>query len=379
MTTLYLVQANLLNQIRITEESSRGNLVFFDVQEDQGPGVDSLIRAASVELLQRTPIVTMRVAALNGRDVQRDRPLNRPLGDRNARGAQGPGGTGGATDSAGRPAGWAERREYRSTYRDSLFTAEKLIAGKWFGQSKPRTGEPNDEVSLEVSIAADLNVTIGDVIVWDVQGARVPTRVTSLREVNWARFEPNFYAVFPSSVLAKAPQTFVVLANASESAVMGIQRDIVKRFPNVASVDLTLIRKTVSEISSRATTAIQFMTLFSLAMGIPVLFSAVAATRRDRVREGVLLKTLGATKRQIGRILLSEYALLGLLGSLTGLVLAVGGAWALMRWVFERPFAPALAQAGGIALAMLALAISIGLLSGRDVFKETAMTALRES
>ena len=95
-------------------------------------------------------------------------------------------------------------------------------------------------------------------------------------------------------------------------------------------------------------------------------------------REGVLLKTLGATRRQIGRILLSEYALLGVLGAATGMVLAIGGAWAIMRWVFERPFEPALAAAASIALAMLVLAVSIGLLSGRDVFKETAMTALRE-
>jgi putative ABC transport system permease protein len=113
-------------------------------------------------------------------------------------------------------------------------------------------------------------------------------------------------------------------------------------------------------------------------MGIPVLFSAVSATRRDRIREGVLLKTLGATRHQIGRILLSEYTLLGLLGAATGMVLAMGGAWAIMKWVFERPFEPALAQAAGIAAAMLTLAVTIGLLSGRDVFKETPMTALRE-
>ena len=216
-------------------------------------------------------------------------------------------------------------------------------------------------------------------LAWDVQGAKVETRITSLREVNWARFETNFYAVFPAKALAEAPQTFVVLAAAPEGPAVGeVQRAVVSRFPNVASIDLTLIRKTISEISRRATLAIQFLTLFSLAMGIPVLFSAVAATRRERVREGVLLKTLGATRRQIGRILLSEYALLGLLGALSGIVLSMGGAWAIMRWVFDRPFAPALGEAAGIGAAMLLMAVGIGFLSGRDVFKETAMTALRE-
>ena len=126
------------------------------------------------------------------------------------------------------------------------------------------------------------------------------------------------------------------------------------------------------------TLTVRFLALFSLAMGIPVLFSAVAATRRDRLREGVLLKTLGATRAQIARILLAEYALLGLLGSLTGMVLAIGGAWGLVTFVFEGTFTLAALPALGIAAAMSALAISIGLLTGRDVFRETPMAALRE-
>jgi putative ABC transport system permease protein len=396
VTTLYLVQSNLLAQIRLTEEASRGNLILFDVQSDQVDGVDSIVRASQQTLLQRVPIVTMRIAEINGRvAVAREAADSAAgLGPRaqNSTGAPDSAGGGTPASSADRarrggprgggrngPGGWALRREYRSTYRDTLFAAEKLVLGKWFGETRPGPGAPAEEVSLESSIAAELGVSVGDVITWDVQGVRIPTRVSSLREVNWARFEPNFYAVFPTATLAKAPQTFVVLADAPASAASAaIQRDVVRRFPNVAAIDLILVRKTVAEISRRASLAIRFLALFSLAMGIPVLFSAVAATRRERLREGVLLKTLGATRRQIGRILLSEYALLGLLGSLTGLVLSIGGAWAVMRWVFDRPFSPALLQAGGIALAMLALAVSIGLLSGREVFRETAMAAIRE-
>jgi ABC-type antimicrobial peptide transport system permease subunit len=105
---------------------------------------------------------------------------------------------------------------------------------------------------------------------------------------------------------------------------------VVQRFPNVSAIDLSIIRKTISEIVDRVSVAIRFLAVFSLAMGIPVLFSAVAATRRERVREGVLLKTLGATQGQIRRILFAEYALLGVLGSLTGMLLSFGGAWALL-------------------------------------------------
>jgi putative ABC transport system permease protein len=171
----------------------------------------------------------------------------------------------------------------------------------------------------------------------------------------------------------------VILASVAEGATVAtMQRDIVLRYPNVSSIDLTLVKETVARIVSKVSTAMRFMAVFSLAMGIPVLFAAVAATRRDRIREGVLLKTLGATRGQIMRILLAEYALLGILGSLTGMLLAIGGGWAVIHYVFDATYSPALAPALGIAGLMLGLTVAIGLLAGRDVFKETPMSALRD-
>jgi putative ABC transport system permease protein len=165
---------------------------------------------------------------------------------------------------------------------------------------------------------------------------------------------PNFFAVFQTAAISTAPQQFVlVTAVEADTSVARLQRDAVRRFPNVSSIDLSLVRKTITQIVDKVTLTVRFLALFSLAMGIPVLFSAVAATRRDRLREGVLLKTLGATRAQIGRILLSEYALLGLLGSLTGMLLAFAGAWALVTFVFQGTFTPALVPALGIAAAMV--------------------------
>ncbi|HEX6314848.1 MAG TPA: FtsX-like permease family protein [Gemmatimonadaceae bacterium] len=356
ITTLYLVQSNLLATFRQAEFNARGNLVFFDIQDDQMPGVDSAVAAQRREYVARVPIITMRVAAINGR----------PVADLMA-------------DSTVRESPWALRREYRSTFRSELSDTETIKAGTWYGE-RPTPPGAIPQVSLETEVAEAMHVTVGDTITWDVQGLDVPTVVTSVREVNWQRFELNFFAVFEPMALDGAPKTWAALVAApDDSAVASLQRDIVRRFPNVASVDLSLVRRTVAEISNRATTAIRFLAIFSLAMAVPVLFSAVSATRRDRVREGVLLKTLGATRRQISRILFSEYALLGILGGMTGMVLSFGGAWLLLRYVFERPFEPAILEAGGIALLLVFLTVSIGLLAGRDVFKETPMAALRES
>ena len=123
---------------------------------------------------------------------------------------------------------------------------------------------------------------------------RVPTRLTSLREVQWARFEPNFFAVFQPAALRPAPKQFVLLADVrGDEAVARLQRDVVTRYPNVASIDLSLVQRTVGRIVERVSLAVRFLGAFCLAMGVPVLFSAVAATRRDRLRDAVLLKTLG--------------------------------------------------------------------------------------
>ncbi len=360
LSTVYLVQGNLLKRFEIADSAAAGNLLFFDVQDDQVDALDSLVRTAG-PIVERTPIVTMRVSSVNGRRAQalmNDTTIDRP--------------------------GWVLRREYRSSYRDSLSASEKLVQGEWTPDAakRERRRGPNGpyEVSLESGVAADLMVTLGDTITWDVQGVRVPTVVTSIREVNWARFETNFFAIFAPEALEAAPQQFVLIANIPDQTVLArVQRDAIRRFPNVSSLDLSVIRSTIENITSRVTIAIRFLGVFCLAIGIPVLFSAVAATRRARLREGVLLRTLGASRALVQRVLFAEYAALGVLGAFTGMLLAFGGAWALMRWVFDDTFVPAWGAAGAIIAATVALTVGIGLLTSRDVHRETPMAVLRDA
>jgi putative ABC transport system permease protein len=359
VSTLYLVQANLLREFRVTAGASRGNLVFFDVQQDQAPGLDSLIRAARRPVLQRTPIVVMRIASIGGFDQA---ALTSPKDPDHVKRAQ-----------------WAVRREYRSTYRDSLLATERITAGRPF--ARRGTGQPSDtgEVSLDAGVAKELAVKLGDVIVWNVQGALVPTRVTSFRDVVWTRFEPNFFAVFDGRSLESAPQQFVLLTDARDPAVAArLQRDVVARYPNVSSIDLTLILRTVEDVVHKVSLAVRFLAIFSLLMGVPVLFGAVSATRRQRLREGVLLKTLGATRAQIRRILAAEYALLGAMGALCGMALSFAGAWALTHFVFESGFTADWPSALAIAGGMLLLTLIVGLVTSREVYRETPMVALRQ-
>jgi putative ABC transport system permease protein len=359
VSTLYLVQNNILGRFTTAAEESRGNVVFFDVQQDQAAGLDSIVRGRGNDVVQLAPVVTMRIAAINGKRVTDMKPVSRGQ----------PGGR----------ASWALRREFRSTYREKPAASETIVAGKWFSDSAVKVVRDTGEISLEEGIASELNVKLGDIITWDVQGVEIPTRITSLRKVVWTRFEPNFFVVFAPPVLKGAPNQYVLLAQVKDTAVALLQREVVNRFPNVSSIDLTAIKRTVDKIVGKVSLAIRFMALFSLAVAIPVLFSAVSATRRERVREGVLLKTLGATRGQIARILLAEYSLLGLMGGLTGMLLSLAGGWAVVRYIFKTPFAPAMTPVVGIAAAIVGLTLLIGLLAGRDVFKETPIAALRDA
>ena len=357
VSTLYLVQHSILRRFATAAAESRGNVVFFDVQQDQAAGLDSIIRARGNEVVQTAPVVTMRIAAINGKRIT-DMPAARERGGR---------------------AGWAYRREFRSTYRDKPAASETIVSGAWFDSSALRTPQDTGEISLEEGIAKELNVKLGDIIMWNVQGVEIPTRLTSLRKVVWTRFEPNFFVVFAPPVLRDAPKQYVLLAQVKDpQGVSPLQRAVVNQFPNISSIDLTSIKRTVDRIVARVSLAIRFMALFSLAVAIPVLFSAVAATRRARVREGVLLKTLGATRGQIAKILLAEYSLLGVLGGLTGMLLSMAGGWAVVRYVFKMPFTLPVAPIAGIAAVIVALTLLIGLLAGQDVFRETPIAALRD-
>jgi putative ABC transport system permease protein len=374
MGTLYQVQHNILRSLDVRLGEARANVVFFDVQESQRAGIDSIIHSERHELIDETPIVAMRIASINGRPTSEIiAELDKQRGSRRQRADSGRGGGRGSQARSS----WPLRREFRSTFRDTITASEHLVAGRWFNLSRSDT---IGEVSLDQGVAKELGVKLRDTVTWNVQGVLIPTLVTSLREIKWQSFSPNFFAVFDPKSLANAPKQYAILVHASTTtAVAHLQRDVVSRFPTVSSLDLTLIQKTVASVLGKVTMAVRFLALISLALGVPVLFSAVAATRRERLREGVLLKTLGATRRQIGRIMLAEYMLLGTLGALTGVVLSTAASWGLVHFVFRLTFVPALVPALVVAVAMIALAVAIGLMTGRDVFAETPMAALRET
>ena len=354
--TLYLVQHNLLSQLRLTGGPARPNLVLFDIQPDQLPAVERALRGAGLPRTQPTPIVPMRIRSIKGR------PVTELLAGSQAEEQEGPSNA------------WAFRREYRSTYRDSVVPSERVVEGTW-----SQAGQPPPRVSVERGLAGELGVAIGDEIVWDVQGVPIPTRVGSLREVDWARFEPNFFVVFAPGTLEGAPQSLVTMTRVSDPAARGrFQRLLAERFGNVSTLDLSLLQEALERLVERVVLAIRFMALFSLGVGVLVLVGALATSRFQRVREGALLRTLGATRGQVFRIVLAEYLSLGLLASAVALLLAAGAGWAIARFVFEGSFTLPVLQMAALALMVVTLTVVVGLANSRDVVRRAPLEVLRE-
>jgi putative ABC transport system permease protein len=219
---------------------------------------------------------------------------------------------------------------------------------------------------------------VGDEIVWDVQGVPVRSRISSLRRVDWRRFEPNFFAVFPEGPLDAAPRTYVTLVRVDDPAVRGhVQRKVLESFPNVTAIDLSQVQRSIEQVLDQVTLAVRFMAVFSLATGAVVLLGTVASSRYQRLREAVLLKTLGATRGQVARVLLAEYLCLGTLAAAGALLLSTAAGWALQHFRFETAFAVPAPAMAGLAMAVVALTAGVGLWSSWDVARRPPLEVLR--
>jgi putative ABC transport system permease protein len=269
------------------------------------------------------------------------------------------------------------RREFRSTYRGQLADTEKVVAGSFVGRVSPGTAVV--PVSVEQGVAKELQVQIGDEITFDVQGVPIRTRVESLRTVEWQRLQANFFIVFPEGVLEAAPKFFVVATRADSAAhSAALQRAVVNAYPNVSAIDLGLVLQTLDGIFSKVAMVVQFMALFVALTGLVVMVGAVLTGRFQRVRESVLLRTLGATRAQVQRILFAEYGVLGLLAAATGSLLALGASWLLVQFVFKTRFAPSPWLLLTTVIVVTLVTVVTGLLASRGDCDQPPLAVLRQ-
>jgi putative ABC transport system permease protein len=363
--TVVEVEGNLRKDLTLSFGGGQPNLLFFDIQKDQIEGVVNLLPEDARAGADVAPLVSARIVDINGQTNDELR-----------------------ADSVreDRPDAWALRRQYRNTYREELGRAEELISGRWWdGTPGSEDGTRVDagdltRVSLESDVAEGLKVGLGDTIQWEVSGVPISTVVTSIRTVDWGRMEPNFYAIFEPGGLEDAPQTAIMVARLPDPEVRAsVQRDLVTAFPNVSALDFSRVQEAIDSVLSKVRQAVAFLGFFSAIAGMVVLVGALASSRAQRLREGALLKTLGASKRQVLTVLFSEYLALGTLATASGLLLAAVSAAIVMPLVFEIDYSPRFVALSGIWLAVTGLTVVVGLLGSRNLLGRPPLAVLRDA
>ncbi|MBM3400784.1 MAG: FtsX-like permease family protein [Bacteroidetes bacterium] len=350
--TLFFVQDILINRVTRSSGKNQANMVLFDIQTNQKQALSDLTKRMDLPVLQEVPIVNMRMTEIKGRNAASYKKDSVALGA--LRGLE---------------------REYRVTYRDSLSDSEGIVDGKWIGKAEP--GKPV-YVSLEDAYAKRIGVKIGDELTFNVQGAPLKALVGSTRKVDWNRIQTNFILIFPTGVLEDAPQFHVMLTQVSSNEMSAkYQQAVVKMFPNISMIDLGLVLSVLDEILDKLGFVIRFMAAFSIITGLIVLIASVLISKYQRIRESVLLRTIGASRKQILAITALEYFFLGALAAAAGIILAMLASWVMARFVFETNFSPELLPVLILFSLITSLTVLIGLFNSRGVLNRPPLEVLR--
>jgi len=352
ISTLYFTKDILLAKTAIENNSESANIILMDVQNQQKDAVVNTVLTKGLEVIDNIPIVTMRMHRIKEKlvnDIRKD-----------------------TTSTMNQ---WILNHEFRVTYRDSLLPSEELLEGAWVQEIKQ--GEPI-LISISDNIARDADLKIGDLVVFNVQGVLMKTTIGSIRKVDWGSMQLNFSVVFPTGVLENAPQFNVLTTYVpNEASSANLQRDLVMKFPNITVLDLRQVYNIIQDILDKISWIINFMAFFSILTGIIVLIGSVRNSKYQRIKESVLLRTLGAKSKQILKITALEYVYLGMLGSLVGILLSLMSSQLLATLLFKEPFVPSAVPFLIFLPGITVLVLIIGLSNIRSVLKSPPLEVLR--
>lgn len=353
ISTLYFTKDILLAKTSLENKKTDANIILMDVQSNQETALLNTFKSKGLEVIDNIPIITMRMEKIRGKSVNEIR-----------------------NDTTVKMPKWMLNREFRVSYRNTLSSTEELKEGEFTGKSEQ--GKPVN-VSIADNLAKDAKLEIGDKVVFNIQGVLMETTIGSIRKVDWSSMQVNFMILFPAGVLENAPKFNVITTYApNEGSSAELQREVVKKFPNVTILDLRQVFTIVEDILDKISWIINFMAFFSILTGFIVLIGSVRNSKYQRIKESVLLRTLGAKSKQILQITALEYAYLGLLGSLTGILLSLVGSQLLATLLFKEPFIPSLIPFLVFLPGITILVVVIGLSNLKSVLNSPPLEVLRK-
>ena len=345
LVLLVLLRTDLIASWRQATPADAPNRFVINVMPEQGDAFRAALREGGVERFDWYPMIRGRLVAINGRAVA--------------------------------PLDYADERARRLVEREfNLSTSAKqppqnaVVAGRW-------VEEEQGAISVEEGLAKTLALKIGDTLRFDVGGMQTDSIITSLRKVDWGSMRANFFAMYPVSNLPKVPATYMSAFRAPSTP--GFDSALVRRFPNITSVDMTSTIAQVQHVLDQVIGAVEFLFAFTLAAGLVVLFAAVTATREERTREFAVMRAVGATGSLLRQVQRAELMGVGLLAGLLASVLAMALGWALAHYVFNFEWAVSLwvPLFGAVSGALLALAA--GWWGLREVLRRPVVETLRRS
>ncbi len=330
--TLALTDRTITNELRAGIPEQAPAFFFLDVRNDELPTFrTALQKQAGVTTIGNAPMLRGRITSVKG--VASDKVVPKP------------------------GAAWALQGDRGLTYAAELPSGSELAAGQWW--PKDYAGKPL--VSVEQEIADGLDLKIGDMIKVNVLGREVNAEVANLRRVNWRSMGINFVLVFTPNTLAAAPHAHIVTVEMQNGDEAKLLNTMAAEFPSVTAVRVKDALATVSALLGQMLAAVRGANGLTLLTGILVLAGAMASGLATRTYETVVLKTYGATRRQLLVSFMIEYGLLGLVSALFGILSGTLGAWYLARFILEMPWSFSWGTAIITAIAAMVLSIAAGL------------------
>ena len=342
---LILLRTDLIASWRQATPPDAPNRFVINIMPEQGEAFVQNLKTAGIAKFDYFPMIRGRLVAINGQATSPD-----TLTDERAK--------------------RLVDREFNLSHSATNPQHNKVVAGQWKEEEK-------DAVSVEEGIATTLGLKLGDALTFDIGGIQVVSKITSLRKVDWGSMRANFFVMYPVSVLPDVPATYMSAFKAP--ATKGFDNALVRQFPNVTNVDMSLTINQVQRVLDQVIRAVEFLFGFTLAAGLVVLFAAVTATREERAREFAIMRAVGARSSLLRQVQRAELAGVGMLAGVLASIVAIIVGWALARFVFEFAWTASLwvPVAGGLLGAVLALAA--GWWGLRSVLNTPVVATLRRA
>ncbi|HHO70495.1 MAG TPA: FtsX-like permease family protein, partial [Halothiobacillus sp.] len=242
-------------------------------------------------------------------------------------------------------------REFNLSWAQAVPADNRIVAGQWF-----REGDAPG-FSVETGIGETLGFGLGDRLTFEIDGELVTAEITSERSVQWDSMRPNFFVMASPGLLDAFPAQYIT-SFYQPPELIDVQRELLAQFPTLTVFDLNAILNQIRHVIDRASTAVEYVFLFTIAAGLIVLYAAFQATRDERLREAAVLRVLGASRRQLAQALWVEYLLVGMLAAGFAILTASALGAILAVQVFDLPLRfdwrlPVYGLVGGLVLIVL--------------------------